>query len=225
MRDQTPTPYGETAYQQAQETQRKYWRWTEGRVGNQPCTDTELRYATWLIDTIDKVRSLPSETATPTIEIEEGVFVPRKAAGHPLPHVSQQSDKSGEEEEVDIVKRLHSTTDASVWAHEFNKAFAQMHEGCELDEGWLIGWFANAIEIGRDAGKAQSSAIGLREFAERCRPAARVWADRAERAALNDLLPPHYKPVLVAEAERARKLLDEIDSIISAADRGAGDAG
>jgi hypothetical protein len=54
--------------------------------------------------------------------------------------------------DLDVVKRLRATTDAAVWAHEFNLAFAALHEGCELDEGWLIGWFANAIEVGRDAG-------------------------------------------------------------------------
>lgn len=53
---------------------------------------------------------------------------------------------------VEQVKRLHCTTDAQVWAKEFNTIFIGLH-GFELDEGWLIGWFANAIEIGRDAGR------------------------------------------------------------------------
>jgi hypothetical protein len=45
-------------------------------------------------------------------------------------------------------KRLYGTTDASVWAEEFCKRF-------DMDEGTMIAWFANAIEIGRSAGKAQ----------------------------------------------------------------------
>ena len=39
---------------------------------------------------------------------------------------------------------LHATTDASVWASEFNKA-AQRLGYSPMDEGWLIGWFANAM--------------------------------------------------------------------------------
>lgn len=59
--------------------------------------------------------------------------------------------------DADMVKRLHATTDASVWAADFNTVFKALH-GFKLDEGWLIGWFANAIETGRDAGKASLSA-------------------------------------------------------------------
>lgn len=53
--------------------------------------------------------------------------------------------------------RLHATTDAQVWAKEFiGVASAKVAAGESvldlLDEGWLIGWFANAIETGRGAG-------------------------------------------------------------------------
>jgi hypothetical protein len=41
----------------------------------------------------------------------------------------------------------HLGTDASKWAAEFCK-IARDH-GHDLDEGWVIGWFANAIEVGR----------------------------------------------------------------------------
>lgn len=41
---------------------------------------------------------------------------------------------------------LRTTTNASVWAHEFMKLHPL------LDEGAMIAWFANAIERGRDAG-------------------------------------------------------------------------
>jgi hypothetical protein len=51
---------------------------------------------------------------------------------------------------------LLSTTDGQVWAQQFNLIFAELHEGTTLDEGWLIGWFANAIETGRAAGQRQS---------------------------------------------------------------------
>lgn len=47
-----------------------------------------------------------------------------------------------------------STTDATVWAHEF---VAQIPE---VDEGLMITWFANAIEVGRSAGRAEAQADG-----------------------------------------------------------------
>lgn len=43
-------------------------------------------------------------------------------------------------------KELRNTTDASVWA----KAFVEQFGG---DEGNMIGWFANAIETGRNSDK------------------------------------------------------------------------
>ena len=39
---------------------------------------------------------------------------------------------------------LHATTDAALWASEFNKV-AQRLGYSPMDEGWLIGWFANAM--------------------------------------------------------------------------------
>jgi hypothetical protein len=44
------------------------------------------------------------------------------------------------------------TTDAVVWAAEFMKIAP------EVDEGAMIGWFANAIENGRDAGRKEALA-------------------------------------------------------------------
>lgn len=67
------------------------------------------------------------------------------------------------DENADLTLRLHSTTDARVWAQEWiktarlvgvrNQTFAAL-----LDEGWMIGWFANAIEVGRDAGRREVQA-------------------------------------------------------------------
>jgi hypothetical protein len=45
---------------------------------------------------------------------------------------------------------LHSTTDARVWAQEFKR---RLHPGPAWpSEDLMLGWFANAIEAGRDAG-------------------------------------------------------------------------
>jgi len=48
--------------------------------------------------------------------------------------------------EADLNRCLLSTTDALVWAEEF----VRIHGG---DEGLMISWFANAIEVGRSAGQ------------------------------------------------------------------------
>lgn len=54
-----------------------------------------------------------------------------------------------------ITTKLHGTTNARVWAQEFCDQFRVAREEgdwVEDAEGLMIGWFANAIEIGRDAG-------------------------------------------------------------------------
>jgi hypothetical protein len=61
----------------------------------------------------------------------------------------------------DIARRLHGTTDGRVWAQFFLRAVAVLPTG-ELDLStqaaeddavdWVTTWFANAIEVGRDAG-------------------------------------------------------------------------
>lgn len=53
------------------------------------------------------------------------------------------------ESSSDFLRR--AGTDAAIWAAEFNKIAAQLGYS-RMDEGWLIGWFANAIEAGRSAG-------------------------------------------------------------------------
>lgn len=42
--------------------------------------------------------------------------------------------------------------DAVKWAAEFNRVAVSLGYP-EMDEGWLIGWFANAIMRGYDAGR------------------------------------------------------------------------
>ncbi len=46
----------------------------------------------------------------------------------------------------DAEVRLRATTDAQVWASEF---MAVVATGVAVDEGLMIGWFANAIETAR----------------------------------------------------------------------------
>lgn len=53
----------------------------------------------------------------------------------------------------ELTRKLHGTTDAAVWAEAFLARFRLATVGDRvLDEGTMIGWFANAIEVGRAAG-------------------------------------------------------------------------
>ena len=54
---------------------------------------------------------------------------------------------------------LLGTTDAMVWAQEFCRIFdgrmitAATHPNEDVDVGTMLGWFANALETGINAGK------------------------------------------------------------------------
>jgi hypothetical protein len=68
-----------------------------------------------------------------------------------------------------------------------------------IDEGWMIGWFANAIETGRNAGLASGAAISATEVADWKR-----WCIEAEwriERALKELgIPGEGYPAPVANA-------------------------
>lgn len=49
------------------------------------------------------------------------------------------------ESSADLLARIG--TDAAKWAEEFRKIAINLGYS-DMDEGWLIGWFANAIEAG-----------------------------------------------------------------------------
>jgi hypothetical protein len=64
-------------------------------------------------------------------------------------------------------------TDGRVWAAEFSRVYRELYPGGpELDEGWLLGWFANAIEAGRSAGQE-----GDARYADAQHPDAIGWRD------------------------------------------------
>lgn len=62
--------------------------------------------------------------------------------------------KGKEEEELlkirPLAEILSQTDDAQVWAKEFMKVVNAMPNICQLDEGFMIGWFANCIEMTSD---------------------------------------------------------------------------
>ena len=60
------------------------------------------------------------------------------------------------EEALTAVSKLHVTIDAAVWAKEFISVLGgpvTTSSGVYLDEGFMIGWFANAIETARAIGE------------------------------------------------------------------------
>jgi hypothetical protein len=56
--------------------------------------------------------------------------------------------------DVDFLRSVG--TDGAKWAAEFHRIAIGLGYSA-MDEGWLIGWFANAIEAGRDAGRCESA--------------------------------------------------------------------
>lgn len=50
-----------------------------------------------------------------------------------------------------LARELHATTDAQVWARRFMET---VHNADILDDGAVLAWMANAIETGRDHGRA-----------------------------------------------------------------------
>jgi len=56
-----------------------------------------------------------------------------------------------------------TTTDAALWAGEFVATFKGAAIGGHglVDEATMLAWFANAIEAGRNAGRAQHHEIGV----------------------------------------------------------------
>lgn len=56
-----------------------------------------------------------------------------------------------------VAAKLHATTDASVWAREFVRIVVETEPGVTVDFGLMVGWFANAIETGRAAGRTEHS--------------------------------------------------------------------
>jgi hypothetical protein len=62
----------------------------------------------------------------------------------------------------DYDKSIHSNPDASVWAKEFIKTWAKVYPNQPApDEGWMLGWFANAMcaQMDFDARKSATKAI------------------------------------------------------------------
>lgn len=102
----------------------------------------------------------------------------------------------------------------------------ERHAGLALRAAWPH-VRAYLVKIGEDLGRMESAtyswarrdaaaeAAALFSLAERCRPAVAHDARLRERDVHSDKYAPSYKTALQAAAERAGKLLDDIDAIIA----------
>jgi len=67
----------------------------------------------------------------------------------------------------DVTKRLYATTDASVWAAEWCRIAREIEASDDdrqvIDEGWMIGWFANAFTVAEDQAYERGHKDGLAE--------------------------------------------------------------
>lgn len=77
-----------------------------------------------------------------------------------------------EEQPADMLARLGSV--GFLWAQEFNKTAVRLGYS-EMDEGWLIGWFANAIE--HSCNPLRNECERLREENARLREALQPFAE------------------------------------------------
>lgn len=73
--------------------------------------------------------------------------------------------------------KLHSTTDARAWTKEWLKVLKR-NPTMATDEGAMIGWFANAIETGRAAGRYNHQMLPNTEhFVEAIREGAKLASE------------------------------------------------
>jgi hypothetical protein len=54
------------------------------------------------------------------------------------------------------VSKLPQSFDARDWASEFVEIFTKLYPGVAIDEGWMLGWFANAIMCGYDTHESRN---------------------------------------------------------------------
>jgi hypothetical protein len=54
---------------------------------------------------------------------------------------------------ADVTKELLATTDAQFWARKWCEIALDLRDAGQeiIDEGWMIGWFANAMCVAADA--------------------------------------------------------------------------
>lgn len=86
---------------------------------------------------------------------------------------------------------LNDTTDAMLWAEEFCRIFNRQtiydveQEGNVISPGTMVGWFANAMEVGRREGAQKfcphnmNNRTELADALTMCQRCGKVWSESA----------------------------------------------
>lgn len=104
--------------------------------------------------TYDEIlQTLAGELARYKVERDE---LARQVANYRQVSVDKVFDElfpgiADEKDQSEPVHDLHSTTDAAIWTDEFFRLHADRLD--QIDWGLMVSWFANAIEVGRSAGR------------------------------------------------------------------------
>lgn len=76
---------------------------------------------------------------------------------------------TGEERKA-LERRLYSTDDAMVWAEEWCKIARQIEAADDgrkvIDEGWMVTWFANAMQTAIDHYKRRAEQVADEDVEE-----------------------------------------------------------
>jgi hypothetical protein len=121
-------------------------------------------------------------------------------------------------------EKLYATDKADVWAAEWIKAarkiWGRRYDVADLlDEGWMIGWFANAIETAKTLERRRILDENVPEKGEW--PMSSQWGDVSHRPAepperyitmadkfVEELKRANFSPEVIAAAEKARDELN-----------------
>ena len=98
-----------------------------------------------------------------TTRLGDGTLVIRHLEDCPERPVSADTEATKADSEYgdEMTRLLHSTDDAMVWAVEWCKVARRLSgEGRSLiDEGWMVGWFANAMETAKRIDRERRAAV------------------------------------------------------------------
>lgn len=134
-----------------------------------------------------------------------------------LAHIASMRSEAAAQLVGEIVDHLKApppeVVDAAIQRHTDEVAAWQAMQACNLCRG--AGPFSSCVHYLEFTKALRSSASALYSLAERCRPAVAHDARLRERDVDSDKYAPSYRPTLKAAAERAAKLLDDIDAILA----------
>jgi hypothetical protein len=104
----------------------------------------------------------------------------------------------------EVTQRLYATTDAQVWAQEWCRIAReiQVSGGEVIDEGWMIGWFANAMGTAQNHLRRQTVSADqvlwecFRHFAHMDEANAAIHCAQVRYSPITFRLAEHLAPIL-----------------------------